>query len=200
MNSLTRRFLPWYVFSLLLGASLFATAQSAKPIRVCVPLHTAKDAQLHQVAGLLSEHKPDKSSHLKVEGIEVPNLGEILHTDNVFKGSQATQTLSPEAQERARQNQCDYMLVVSVPDVKSALSGQPNAWNPEAQTTANTRDPYMRRQDPELYVQIKYRLYRIEPAGASDGFVTTHQAAPQQAVVTQALDMLANQVFAKVVK
>jgi hypothetical protein len=59
----------------------------------------------------------------------------------------------------------------------------------------------MRKQDTENYVQVKYRLYRMDAALSSyDGFVSTHQAAPEQAVVSIALDMMANQVFTKITK
>ena len=84
-------------------------------------------------------------------------------------------------------------------DVKTAPSGQPNVWSPERQATGNTSDPYARRQDPEIYVEVKYRQYRLDAtANSVDGFVTTHEAAPQTAVVSNALNMLANQVSTKV--
>ena len=176
-------------------------AEDGKTLKVCIPEHTASNAQLHQVATSISSHKPDKATHTKLQGVELLGLDEILHTDNVFKGNLAKQTLSTEARDRAGKEQCDYLLVISVPDAKTARSAQPNAWSPDQQLTTNTGDPYMRRQDPDIYVEVKYRLYHLVTTETSiDGFVATHQAAPQQAVVYQALDMLANQVFTKITK
>jgi len=176
-------------------------AEDGKTLKVCIPEHTASNAQLHQVATSISSHKPDKATHTKLQGVELLGLDEILHTDNVFKGNLAKQTLSTEARDRAGKEQCDYLLVISVPDAKTARSAQPNAWSPDQQLTTNTGDPYMRRQDPDIYVEVKYRLYHLVTTETSiDGFVATHQAAPQQAVVSQALDMLANQVFTKLTK
>jgi len=176
-------------------------AEDGKTLKVCIPEHTASNAQLHQVATSISSHKPDKATHTKLQGVELLGLDEILHTDNVFKGNLAKQTLSTEARDRAGKEQCDYLLVISVPDAKTARSAQPNAWSPDQQLTTNTGDPYMRRQDPDIYVEVKYRLYHLVTTETSiDGFVATHQAAPQQAVVSQALDMLANQVFTKITK
>jgi len=191
---------------LLLAAALLVyvtplCAEDGKTFKVCIPQHTASNALLHQVATTLSSHKPDKATHTKVQGVELLGLDQILYTDNVFKGNFAKQTLSTEARDRASKEQCDYLLVISLPDVKTARSAQPNAWSPEQQATTNTGDPYMRKQDPDIYVQVKYRLYHLDATETSiDGFVTTHEAAPQQAVVSQALDMLANQVFTKITK
>ena len=176
-------------------------ADDGKTLRVCIPYHTASDAQLHQVATTLSGHKPDKASHLRAQGVELASLDQILYTDDPYKGRLANQALTGEVRDRANKELCDYLLVISLPDVKTARSAQPNAWNPDQQSTANTRDPYMRRQDPDYYVEVKYRLYRLNPAAdSSDGLVSTHDAAPQQAVVAHALDMLANQVFSKITK
>jgi hypothetical protein len=174
--------------------------EEAKTVRVCIPQHTANNAQLHQVEITLTNHKPDKASHIRVQGVQLANVEQVLDTDNPYKGNLAIQTLTREAQDRARQEQCDYVLVVAFPDVKTARSAQPSASSPNQQATTNTYDPYMRRQDPENYVQVKYHLYRLDPAASLDGFVSTHDAAPAQAVVSIALDMLANQVFTKVAK
>ena len=192
--------------SLALAAALLVCvtplcAEDGKTLKVCIPQHTASNALLHQVAASLSSHKPDKATHTKLQSVELLGLDEILHTDNVFKGNYAKQTLSTEARDRANKEGCNYLLVISLPDVRTARSAQPNAWSPDQQLTTNTGDPYTRRQDPDYYVQVKYRLYHLEPAETSiDGFVATHEAAPQQAVVSQALDMLANQVFTKITK
>lgn len=176
-------------------------ADDGATLNVCIPQHTASNALLHQVATSLSSHKRDKSTHIKVEGRELEGLDEILYTDNPFKGNFAKQTISTEARDRALKERCGYLLVIALPDVKTARSAQPNAWFPEQQSTTNTGDPYMRKQDPDVYVQVKYRLYRLGANESSiDGFVTTHAAEPAQAVVAQALDMLANQVFSKVTK
>ena len=177
--------------SLALAAALLVCvtplcAEDGKTLKVCIPQHTASNALLHQVATSLSSHKPDKATHTRLQGVELLGLDEILYTDNVFKGNYAKQTLSTEARDRANKEGCN---------------AQPNAWSPDQQLTTNTGDPYTRRQDPDYYVQVKYRLYHLEPAETSiDGFVATHEAAPQQAVVSQALDMLANQVFTKLTK
>ena len=176
-------------------------AEDGTTLKVCIPQHTASDALLHQVATSLSSHKRDKTTHTKVQGLELVGLDEILYTDNPFKGNYAKQTISTEARDRALKGECSYLLVIALPDVKTARSAQPNAWFPEQQSTTNTGDPYMRKQDPDVYVQVKYRLYRLGANESSfDGFVTTHTSEPAQAVVAQALDMLANQVFSKVTK
>ena len=176
-------------------------AEDSKTLKVCIPQHTASNALLHQVTTSLSSHKPDKATHTKVQAAELLGLDEILYTDNPFKGNFAKQTLSTEARDRASKEDCGYILVIGVPDVKTARAGQPSAWSPDQQLTTNTGDPYMRKQDPDIYVQVKYRIYRLDTTSDSiDGFVATHAAAPQQAVISQALDMLANQVFTKLTK
>lgn len=196
--------LDWQSVSLLAALLLFvapAYGGDGPTLKVCIPQHTAADAMMHQVAGSLSSHKPDKSTQTRTQGVQLPNIEQILDTDNLFKGNLARQNLSSEVRDRATQEHCDYVLVISLPEVSTARSSQPNAWFPEQQSTTNTGDPYMRRQDPDYYVHIKYRIYRADPAAAPiDGFVATHNAAPPQAVVSAALDMLANQVFAKLAK
>jgi len=209
-NALSRRarscsralqFLSVSLVAVLLAHVSLVFAEDAEPIKVCIPQHTASNALLHQVATTLSNHKPAKGGHTRVQGVELLGLDQILDTDNPFKGHLANQTLNSAARDRAHEQKCSYLLVISLPDAKTARSPQPNAWSPEQQSTTNTRDPYMRRQDPDVYVEVKYRLYRLDAAQTStDGFVTTHEAAPEQAVVSHVLDMLANQIFTKVTK
>lgn len=188
------------VFALLAFPTAGA-AEDDKTLNVCIPQHTAKDALLSQLASTMSHHKPDKNTHIRLQGVQLPNIDQILITDNPFKGNQANQTLSPELRDRAVQEHCDYILVVSLPDVSTARSPQPNVASPDIQSTTNTYDPYMRRQDPDNYVRVRYQLYARDPAKSPiEGFVTTHDSAPYQAVVAQALDLLGNQVFTKLTK
>jgi hypothetical protein len=176
-------------------------AEEGKTLTVCIPQHSGKDALLSQLANTLSEHKPDKNTHIRLKGVQLGGIDQILVTDNPFKGNQANQTLSAELRDRAVQEHCDYILVVSLPDISTARSPQPNVASPNIQSTTNTYDPYMRRQDPENYVRVKYQIYARDPATAPvDGFVATHAAAPYQAVVGEALGMLGNQVFTKLAK
>jgi hypothetical protein len=185
----------------LLAFSATLAADDGKTLKVCIPQHTAKNAFFTQIADTLSHHKPDANTHNRVKGIQLASIDQILITDNPFKGNQANQILSSELRDRALQEQCDYVLVVSLPDVNTARSPQPNVMSPNQQSTTSTYDPYMRRQDPENYVRVKYQIYARDPATAPiDGFITTHEAAPYQAVVAHALDMLANQVFTKLTK
>lgn len=193
--------MPILVALALLALSANLAAEDGKTLKVCLPQRTASDAMMHQVATDLSQHKPDKTTRIRLEGVQLANIDEILVTDNFFKGNQAKQTLSGEVRNRAVQEKCDYILVVAIPDVSTARSPQPNVLSPNQQSTTSTYDPYMRRQDTDNYVQVKYRLYARDPATAPlDGFVTTHDSAPQQAVVHQALSMLANQVFTRLTK
>jgi len=191
------------VFAIVLMLVLLATVAAGddKTLNVCIPQHTAQNALLSQLANTISHHKPDKNTHIRLQGMQLANIDQILFTDNPFKGNQANQTLSPELRDRAVQEHCDYILVVAIPEVSTARSPQPNVASPNVQSTTNTYDPYMRRQDPENYVRVKYQLYARDPAKPPvEGFVTTHDAAPYQAVVAQALDLLGNQVFAKLAK
>jgi hypothetical protein len=197
----TSRRLSALLAATLLSAVTALGADDGNTVKVCIPQHTASNALLHQVTTNLSSHKPDKATHTKTQGVELLGIDQILHTDNPFKENLANQSLTTEVLDRANQEKCTYVLVISLPDVKTAQSGQPNVWSPERQATSNTSDPYTRRQDPEIYVEVKYRLYRLDAAPTSvDGFVTTHEAAPQNAVVSNALNMLANQVFTKITK
>ena len=192
---------PGFLLIVLLACSAILTADDGKTLRVCIPQHTAKNAFFTQVANTLTHHKPDANTHNRVIGTQLPGIDQILITDNPFKGNQANQALSSELRDRAIQEHCDYVLVVSLPDISTARSPQPNVWSPGEQSTTSTYDPYMRRQDPENYVRVKYQLYARDPATApSDGFIATHDAAPYQAVLSQALDLLANQVFTKLTK
>jgi hypothetical protein len=185
----------------LLAPSSAIAGDELKTLNVCIPQHTAKDAHLSQLASTISQHKPDRNTHIRLQGVLLPNMDQILITDNPFKGNQAAQTLSPELHDRAIQEHCDYILVVSLPDVSTARSPQPNVASPNTQATTNTYDPYMRRQDTDNYVRVKYQLYPRDSAKSPiAGFVTTHDSAPYQAVVSQALDMLGNQVFTKLAK
>ena len=192
---------PWIfpVFTVVLLVAGLAAEE--KVVNVCIPQHSGKDALLSQLAGTISHHKPDKNTHIRLQGVQLPNVDQILITDNPFKGNQANQVLSPELRARAVQEQCDYILVVSLPDISTARSPQPDVASPNIQSTTNTYDPYMRRQDPDNYVRVKYQLYARDPAKSPlEGFVTTHDSAPYQAVVAEALDQLGNQVFAKLSK
>jgi hypothetical protein len=126
---------------------------------------------LLQLSNTLHNHKPAKTSHARVEGLQIGGLPEVTEKEN----------LSDEARDKARQNRCDYVLVVNNPDVRSSLSAQPNVLHPERQETTSTYDPYMRRQDHDFYVTINYRLFPIESATTSaEGFVSTHDAAPER--------------------
>jgi hypothetical protein len=177
--------------TLLVLVSAGNAEENNKVVRVCIATHSSNDALLLQLGNTLHNHKPAKTSHVRVEGLQVGGLSEVMEKEN----------LSEEARDKARKNRCDYVLVVNNPDVKSSLSAQPNVMHPERQETTSTYDPYMRRQDHDFYVTINYRLYPIDSATTSaEGFVSTHDAAPERAVVSAALDMLANQVFTKVTK
>ena len=134
-------------------------AEEGETRNVCIPQHTAKDALLSQLANTLSRHKPDANTQTRLKGAQLASIDQILITDNPFKGNQATQTLSNELRNRAIQEHCDYVLVVSLPDVRTARSPQPDVWSPNRQSTTSTYDPYMRRQDPENYVRVKYQIY-----------------------------------------
>lgn len=175
----------------LLVLSSAGDAEENRVVRVCIATHSANDALLLQLSNTLRNHKPAKTSHARVEGLQIGGLSEVTEKEN----------LSDEARDKARQNHCDYVLVVNNPDVRSARSAQPNVVYPERQETTSTYDPYMRRQDHDSYVTINYRIFPIESATTSaEGFVSTHDSAPERAVVSAALDMLANQVFSKVAK
>jgi len=185
----------------LLGYSSAVAADDGKTLNVCIPQHTGKDPMLSQVANTLSHHKPDKNTRIRVQGVQLANIDQILITDNPFKGNQAKQTPSPELRDRAIQEHCDYILVVSLPDVSTARSPQPNVVSPNEQSTTSTYDPYMRRQDPDNYVRVTYKLYARDSATPPvDGFITAHDSAPYQAVIAQALDLMANQVFTRLAK
>ena len=192
--------------SALLAVALLSCVSSLSAgddstVKVCIPQHTASNALLHQFASDLSTHKPDKATHTRAQGVEILGIDQILYTDSPFNGNLANQSLSTEVIARAHQEQCTYLLVIALPDIKTARSTQPNAWSPDQQATTNTGDPYMRKQDSDIYVEVKYRLYRLDATPTSiDGFVSTHDAAPQTVVVSNALNMLANQVFTKVTK
>jgi hypothetical protein len=162
----------------LLSLSATLVAEEGKTLNVCIAQHTGKDALLSQLANTLSHHKPDANTHTRLKGVQLASIDRILITDNPFKGNQATQTLSDELRGRAIQEHCDYVLVVSLPEVRTARSPQPNVWSPNQQSTTSSYDPYMRRQDPENYVRVKYQIYARDRATAPmDGFVTTHDAA-----------------------
>ena len=185
----------------LLSFPAVLLADDGKTLMVCIPQHTAKDALLSQVANTISHHKADRNTGIRLQAVQLAGVDQILLTDNPFKGNQANQSLSPELRERAVQKHCDYVLVVSLPDVRTARSPQPNVLSPNTQSTTSTYDPYMRRQDPDNYVRVSYQLYARDPATRPvEGFVTTHDSAPYQAVVAQALDLLANQIFTKLAK
>ena len=176
-------------------------ADEGKTLTVSIPQHTAKDALLSQVRNTLSHHKADRNTGIRLKGVQLAGVDQILVTDNPVKGNQANQTLSPQLRDRAVQEHCDYVLVVSLPDVRTARSAQPNVLSSNTQSTTDTYDPYMRRQDPDNYVRVSYQLYARDPAARPvEGFVTIHDSAPYQAVVAQALDLLANQVFTKLAK
>ena len=204
LRHLLRKISAPYTFVLaitLLTFRIVLVADDGKTVTVCIPQHTAKDALLSQVASTLSHHNPDRNTGIRFKGVQLAGVDQILVTDNPFKGNQANQTLSPELRDRAVQEHCDYVLVISLPDVRTARSPRPNVLSPNTQSTTNTYDPYMRRQDPDYYVRVSYQLYSRDPATRPfEGFVTTHDSAPYQAVVAQALDLLANQVFTKLAK
>jgi len=166
-------------------------ADEGKVVRVCIPFHSGNDALLHQLANTLDDHKPDKGTHANAVGIELGGVSEILDKES----------LADETRAKAGQNQCNFVLVLINPDIKASLSYQPNVWYPEQQETTSTRDPYLRRQDRQYYVVVKYRLFRLDSTTAAiQGFITTHEAAPERTVVSNALAMLANQVFTRVTK
>ena len=174
------------ILFLLLACVGLSNAQGSTGIRVCVGLidyNVANQKSLtEQQARALSNHKPDKLRNLKVEGVT------LLQTRPEEGG----------LDEEAHLKKCAYVVLSSVVEDKTAMGDQTNVYQ---QATPGANDPYQRKQDREYYVRIAYTIQRIDSTTpVAKGVVSTHDAAPEVAVISSALDIVANQVFAKVVK
>jgi hypothetical protein len=204
MNRLVTRLL---MVSVCLFA-LHAFAEENRVVKVGVAIMQSQtshimpgDAGRNRLVSALDQQK-DKKHHLKLQGVPLEGT-------------------TPEAvSTEAKQQKCDYVVYTSLVDLQQTSSGNvmqqpqsqpggmqpnpsgglgmpPNAGNPNAggmgQGAGGMNQGYR--------ATVEYRLYRAGDASpVATSSVTGQQAGPDEAVVAQVLNQVANRVLAEVKK
>jgi hypothetical protein len=184
--------------ALILPASNYA--QENVPVRVCIAgfNYEQKNDQvvLQEQAMTLTSHKPDKATHITTEGVLVPALKGHGRTKLGEKLSDVYgKELDKEDYETASKFGCDYALFSLVTDQFREMGPTPST----SLSPATPGGP--RRVSSETSVIVIYRLQRINPpALVGDGSIPVHAAGPLNLVITDGLNIAANQAFQKIAK
>ena len=174
--------------------SLCATAQENRVILVGVPAmknaagrSVPPNLERDRLVAALNQQKPDKKTHLKVEGVSLEG------------------TSADEVADEAAQKKCAYIVYTTLVDLRAA--GDPNQIRPGTIQTnpggvwTTPNSPQARGNDPEYSATVEYKLYRVgDPRPISGAPFTNQQAMPDDAVVGQLMDRIASRVFADIKK
>jgi hypothetical protein len=178
--------------------SLCALAQENRVVRVGVAMMQSQASRSmsgawgqDRLVAALDQQKPDKKQHIKLQGVPLEGTG------------------SEELGNEAKQKNCDYVVYTNLVELQAATDStmQPRSGgtmgtypggslgmppnNPNNTRTANT----------QYRATVDYRLYRAgESAAISSSPLTSQQSGPEENVVAQVLNQVANRVFAEVKK
>ena len=188
--------------------ALHAVGEENRIVRVGVVMMQSQasqsmpgDAGRNRLVAALDQEKPDKKHHLRLQG--VPLAG----------------TTPEEISAEAKQQNCDYVVYTSLVDLQQASSGNvmqqpqsqpggvqpypgglgmpPNTGNPNAGGMGQGAGGMNRG----YRATVEYRLYRAGDASpVASSSVTGQQSGPDEAVVSQVLNQVANRVMAEVKK
>jgi hypothetical protein len=181
--------------------SLCAVAQENQVVKVGVPV--MKNAAGRSVPGnlerdrlvaALNQQKPDKKTHLKVQGVPLEGM------------------TPDEVGDEAKQKSCDYVVYTTLVELQS--SADPNIPQRPGATPGTTPGTIQtnpngewgvpsggRNLNPEYRATVEYRLYRTgNPSAISGAPFSNHQVADEETVVSQVMNEIANKVWGEIKK
>ena len=178
--------------------ALAALAQENRVVRVGVAMmqnqasrNMPGDAGRNRLVAALNQQKPDKKQHLKLQGIPLEG------------------TSPEELANEAKQKNCDYVVYTNLLELQSsndsAMQPRPGTVQPYPGGTLGMPPPNnpnnTRAMGPEYRATVEYRLYLTgDQTAVSSASLSGQQPGPEEAVVSQVLNQVANRVFAEVKK
>jgi hypothetical protein len=181
--------------------SLCAVAQENQVVKVGVAV--MKNASGRSVPGTmerdrlvaaLNQQKPDKKTHLKVQGIPLEGM------------------TPDEVGDEAKRKNCDYVVYTTLVELQSSTDpnipqrpgATPGATPGGIQTNPNGQwgvPPGGRNLNPEYRATVEYRLYRAgNPAAIASAPFSNQQPADEETVVSQVMNQIANKVWGEIKK
>ena len=182
--------------------ALHALAQENRIVRVGVAMMRTQASGISgswgqdRLVAALDQQKPDKKQHIKLQGVPLEG------------------TTPEELTTEAKQKNCDYVVYTNLVDVQAAADPptQPRSGGGTMQTypgggtmggmppPQNTRNN-TRLTNSQYTATVEYRLYRAGDAAAvSSASLSNQQTGPEENVVSQVLNLVANRVFTEVKK
>jgi hypothetical protein len=183
--------------------SLCALAQENRVVRVGVATMQSQAGQSisgnwgqDRLVAALNQQKPDKKQHMKLEGI-------------VLEG-----TSPDEVGNEAKQKNCDYVVYTHLVELQASTDNAMQQQQQRPGTVPNypagglgmppnapTNPSTPRTMNTQYRATVDYRLYRAgEAAAISNASLTNQQSGPEEAVVSQALNQVANRVYGEIKK
>jgi len=184
--------------------SLCAMAQENRVIRVGVATMQSQAGQSisgnwgqDRLVAALNQQKPDKKQHIKLQGIALEGTG------------------PEEVGNEAKQKNCDYVVYTHLVELQASTD---NAMQQQQQQRPGTAPNYPagglgmppnnptspstpRSMNTQYRATVDYRLYRPgDTTAISNASLTNQQSGPEEAVVSQALNQVANRVFGEIKK
>jgi hypothetical protein len=177
--------------------ALPALAQDNRVVRVGVAMMQSQAS--HSISGnwgqdrlvaALNQQKPDKKQHIKLQGVPLEG------------------TSPEEVANEAKQKNCDYVVYTNLVELQASTDSamQPRAGTmgtyPGGSLGMPPNNPNnTRTMNTQYRATVDYRLYRTGDAAAiSSSSLTNQQSGPEENVVAQALNQVANRVLAEVKK
>jgi hypothetical protein len=145
-----------------------------------------------RLVAALNQQKPDKKTHLKVQGIPLEGM------------------TPDEVGDEAKQKNCDYVVYTTLIELQSSTDPniprqQPGTMPGTVQTnpggTWGRVPPGGGNLNPEYRATVEYRLYRAgNPSAIAGAPFSNHQVADEETVVSQVMNEIANKVWGEIKK
>ena len=186
------RFSPFFFALVLVSVSLSAFAQeNAVRVGVAVMQNNAGRSvsgtlERDRLVKALNQQKPDKKTHLKIEGIPLDgsNAGDIS--------------------DEAAAKKCAYVVYTTLTELRTA--GDPYQHVPgTVETNPNSqwssRNPEAQSLDPEYRATVEYKLVKVGSPGVISGApFSTQQSGNEFDTVSQIMDRIATRVADEIKK
>jgi hypothetical protein len=192
------RFTTRMLIAFLCALAVQAMGQENRVVRVGVAAIQVQAGQglsgnwaQDRLVGALNQQKPDKKQHIKLQGVPLEGAG------------------PEEVANEAKQKNCDYVVYTNLVELQSS----PNSMT-QPQQPPGTMQPYpggtlgmppnnpnnTRAGNTQYRATVDYRLYRTGDATAISNSSVSNQGGPEEALVSQLLNQVANRVLAEVKK
>ena len=182
---------------------LYAVAQENQIVKVGVPVmknaagrSVPGNLERNRLVAALNQQKPDKKTHLKVQGIPLEGM------------------TPDEVGDEAKQKNCDYVVYTTLLELQSStdpnIPQRPGATPGTIQTNPNGgwSTPSGGRNgagaeglNPEYRATVEYRLYRTgNPSAISGAPFSNQQVSDEETVVSAIMNQIANRVWGEIKK